>query len=239
LILVVSRDPTWLDGRRGSGVACKPMTLQDLFEPSPAAPIEPAAPVIPVIVLDDPRHAVPLAHACVAGGVRVLEVTLRTPAGLEAIRRIAAEVPDAWVGAGTVTSAADVGRVAAVGARFVVSPGFDRSVAAAARDLGLPLMPGVMTPSEVMAARPRACRCSSSSRPPRRAASRCSGRSSGPFPALRFCPTGGIDARNAPEYLALDNVIAVGGSWLTPASAIAREDWSAITTLASLRGRPR
>ncbi|MFO0458842.1 MAG: bifunctional 4-hydroxy-2-oxoglutarate aldolase/2-dehydro-3-deoxy-phosphogluconate aldolase [Burkholderiales bacterium] len=208
------------------------MTLLDLFEPSPASPIEPAAPVIPVIVLEDARHAVPLAHACVAGGVRVLEVTLRTPAGLEAIRRIAAEVPDAWVGAGTVTSAADVGRVAAVGARFAVSPGFDRSVAAAARDLGLPLMPGVMTPSEAMAAMavdltllkffPAAAACGL---PMLKALS-------GPFPGLRFCPTGGVDARNAAEYLALDNVVAVGGSWLTPPAAIAREDWAAITTLA-------
>ena len=208
------------------------MTLQDLFRPSPSTPIEPAAPVIPVIVLDDARHAVPLARACVAGGVRVLEVTLRTPAGLEAIRRIAAEVPDAWVGAGTVTSAADVGRVAAVGARFAVSPGFDRSVAAAARDLGLPLMPGVMTPSEAMAAMAEGLSmlkffpaAAAGGIPMLRALA-------GPFPGASFCPTGGIDARSAAEYLALDNVLAVGGSWLTPASAIAREDWAAVTTLA-------
>ncbi len=208
------------------------MTLLDLFEPSAATPIEPVAPVIPVIVLEDARHAVPLAHACVAGGVRVLEVTLRTPAGLEAIRRIAAEVPDAWVGAGTVTSVADVGRVAAVGARFVVSPGFDRSVAAAARDLGLSLMPGVMTPSEVMAASAEGLSLlkffpagPAGGIPMLKALA-------GPFPGVRFCPTGGVDARSAPEYLALDNVPAVGGSWLTPASAIAREDWGAITTLA-------
>jgi 2-dehydro-3-deoxyphosphogluconate aldolase/(4S)-4-hydroxy-2-oxoglutarate aldolase len=208
------------------------MTLQDLFRPSVSAPIEPAAPVIPVIVLDDPRHAVPLAQACVAGGVRVLEVTLRTPAGLESIRRIAAEVPDAWIGAGTVTSAADVGRVAAVGARFAVSPGFDRSVAAAARDLGLPLMPGVVTPSETMAAMAEGLTMlkffpavAAGGIPMLKALS-------GPFPGVWFCPTGGVDARSAADYLALDNVLAVGGSWLTPASAIARQDWAAITTLA-------
>lgn len=208
------------------------MTLQDLFRPSDSAPIEPAAPVIPVIVLDDPSHAVPLAQACVAGGVRVLEVTLRTPAGLESIRRIAAEVPDAWVGAGTVTSAADVGRVAAVGARFAVSPGFDRSVARRGRDLGLPLMPGVMTPSETMAAMAEGLTMlkffpavAAGGIPMLKALS-------GPFPGVWFCPTGGVDARSAAEYLALDNVLAVGGSWLTPASAIARQDWAAITTLA-------
>jgi 2-dehydro-3-deoxyphosphogluconate aldolase/(4S)-4-hydroxy-2-oxoglutarate aldolase len=208
------------------------MTLQDLFRPSASTPIEPAAPVIPVIVLEDARHAVPLARACVAGGVRVLEVTLRTPAGLDAIRRIAAEVPDAWVGAGTVTSVADVGRVAAVGARFAVSPGFDRSVVAAARDLGLPLMPGVMTPSEAMAAMSEGLSMlkffpagPAGGIPMLQALA-------APFPGLWFCPTGGIDARSAADYLALGNVLAVGGSWMTPASAIAREDWAAITTLA-------
>jgi 2-dehydro-3-deoxyphosphogluconate aldolase/(4S)-4-hydroxy-2-oxoglutarate aldolase len=164
--------------------------------------------------------------------VRVLEVTLRTPAGLDAIRRIAAEVPDAWVGAGTVTSVADVGRVAAVGARFAVSPGFDRSVVAAARDLGLPLMPGVMTPSEAMAAMSEGLSMlkffpagPAGGIPMLQALA-------APFPGLWFCPTGGIDARSAADYLALGNVLAVGGSWMTPASAIAREDWAAITTLA-------
>jgi 2-dehydro-3-deoxyphosphogluconate aldolase / (4S)-4-hydroxy-2-oxoglutarate aldolase len=208
------------------------MTLLELFDPQPAAGHAPAAPVVPVIVLDDARHAVPLARACVAGGIEVLEVTLRTPAGLESIRRIAAEVPDAWVGAGTVTTVADVARVAAAGARFAVSPGFDRAVAAAARDHGLPLMPGVMTPSEVMAAMADGFEllkffpaAAAGGMPMLKALA-------GPFPALRFCPTGGIDARSAPEYLALPNVVAVGGSWLTPASAIAREDWAAVTTLA-------
>jgi 2-dehydro-3-deoxyphosphogluconate aldolase/(4S)-4-hydroxy-2-oxoglutarate aldolase len=208
------------------------MTLLDLLDPPADVSRVRVAPVIPVIVLDDPLHAVPLAQACVDGGVTVLEVTLRTPAGLESIRRIAAEVPDAWVGAGTVTTVVDLARVAAAGARFAVSPGFDRTLAAAARDLGLPLMPGVMTPSEVMAAVNEGLSLLkffpagvAGGIPMLRALG-------GPLPSLRFCPTGGIDARSAPDYLALSNVIAIGGSWLTPTSAIARQDWAAVTTLA-------
>lgn len=208
------------------------MSLLELFDPPAAGRHESPAPVIPVIVLDDARLAVPLAHACVAGGVDVLEVTLRTPAGLDALRRIAAEVPQARVGAGTVTTVADVVRVAAAGARFAVSPGFDRAVAAAARDHGLPLMPGVMTPSEVMAAAAEGL--SLLKLFPAAAAGGLAMLKAlhGPFPSVRFCPTGGIDARSAPDYLALPNVVAVGGSWLTPESAIARQDWAAVTTLA-------
>jgi 2-dehydro-3-deoxyphosphogluconate aldolase/(4S)-4-hydroxy-2-oxoglutarate aldolase len=190
------------------------------------------APVIPVIVIDRTQDAVPLAQACVAGGVAVLEVTLRTPAGLESIRRIAAEVPGAWVGAGTVTTVPDVARVAQAGARFIVSPGFDREIVAAARDLGIEAMPGVMTPSEIMAALSEGVSllkffpaAAAGGIPMLKALG-------GPFPSVRFCPTGGIDARSAPDYLALPNVVAIGGSWLTPAAAIARQDWAAITTLA-------
>jgi len=208
------------------------MTLSDVFDAAAAAAGCAVAPVIPVIVLDDARSAVPLARACVAGGVTVLEVTLRTPAGLESIRRIAAEVPEAWVGAGTVTSVGDVARVAAAGARFAVSPGFDRAIAAASRDRDLPLMPGVMTPSEVMAALVEGLSVLKFF-PAAPAGGVAMLRAlAGPFPGVRFCPTGGIDARVAPDYLALPNVMAVGGSWLTPPGAIAREDWAAITTLA-------
>lgn len=208
------------------------MTFGDLLQSSGAALPPRLAPVIPVIVLDDARHAVPLARACVAGGVTLLEVTLRTPAGLEAIRRIAAEVPDAVVGAGTVVALPDVARVAAAGARFVVTPGFDRSLASAARDAGLPLMPGVMTPSDVMAALGEGL--SLLKLFPAQAAGGIAllNALAGPFPTVRFCPTGGVDARSAPDYLALPNVFAVGGSWLTPAAAIARQDWAAVTTLA-------
>lgn len=216
------------------------MMLEELLGSVSPASGPAVAPVVPVIVLADVLHAVPLARACVDGGVTVLEVTLRTPAGLESIRRIAAEVPQARVGAGTVTSIADVERVARAGARFVVSPGFDRGIVAAARDHGLPILPGVMTPSEVMAAMAEDLSvlkffpaAAAGGVPMLRALA-------GPFPSLRFCPTGGIDARNAADYLALPNVVAVGGSWLTPASALVRQDWAAITTLAraaaALRG---
>lgn len=208
------------------------MMLEELLGSLSPAGRPAVAPVVPVIVLDDALHAVSLARACVAGGVTVLEVTLRTPAGLDSIRRIAAEVPDAVVGAGTVVSVADVERVARAGARFVVCPGFDLSVVSAARDRGLPILPGVMTPSEAMAALAENLTvlkffpaAAAGGIPMLQALA-------GPFPSLRFCPTGGIDARNAADYLALPNVVAVGGSWLTPASAIAREDWAAITTLA-------
>jgi len=208
------------------------MTFGDLLQTAPGQTAASMAPVIPVIVLDDPRHAVPLARACVAGGITLLEVTLRTPAALEAIRRIAAEVPEAQVGAGTVTALPDLARAAAAGARFIVTPGFDRSMAAAARDRGMPLLPGVMTPSEVMAALGEGLSVLKFF-PAQAAGGVVMLRAlAGPFPSIRFCPTGGVDARNAPDYLALPNVVAVGGSWLTPAAAIAREDWSAITTLA-------
>jgi 2-dehydro-3-deoxyphosphogluconate aldolase/(4S)-4-hydroxy-2-oxoglutarate aldolase len=208
------------------------MTLTERLVAAPGGTGDLAAPVIPVIVLDDARHAAPLAHACVAGGIELLEVTLRTPAGLESIRRIVAEVPRAVVGAGTVTTPAEVARVAAAGARFAVSPGFDPALAAAARDHGLPLMPGVMTPSEAMAAMAAGLTLLKFF-PAAAAGGPAMLRAlAGPFPTLRFCPTGGVDARNAGEYLALPNVVAVGGSWITPASAIAREDWAAVTTLA-------
>jgi len=208
------------------------MTFGELLDPPAGQPDAPMAPVIPVIVLDDPRHAVPLARACVAGGITLLEVTLRTPAAFEAIRRIATEVPEARVGAGTVVALPDLARVAAAGARFVVTPGLDRALVAAARNLGMPMMPGVMTPSEVMAALGEGLTVLKFF--PAQAAGGVGmlRALAGPFPTVRFCPTGGVDARNAPEYLALPNVVAVGGSWLTPAAAIAREDWAAITTLA-------
>jgi 2-dehydro-3-deoxyphosphogluconate aldolase/(4S)-4-hydroxy-2-oxoglutarate aldolase len=208
------------------------MNLRERLSPRSRSGEGPTAPVVPVMVIDRTQDAVPLAQACVDGGVNVLEVTLRTPAGLESIRRIAAEVPGAWVGAGTVTTVPEVARVAQAGARFIVSPGFDREIVAAARDLGIEAMPGVMTPSEIMAALSEGLSllkffpaAAAGGIPMLKAFA-------GPFPSVHFCPTGGIDARGAPDYLALPNVVAIGGSWLTPAAAIARQDWSAITTLA-------
>lgn len=189
-------------------------------------------PVIPVIVLDDLAQAVPLANALVAGGVRVLEVTLRTPVALAAIRAIAREVPEAIVGVGTLTRPEDFTEAMDVGARFGVSPGLTPALIEAARDSGLPLLPGVMTPSDVIAARLAGFR-ELKLFPAQQAGGIGMLRAlSGPFPDVTFCPTGGITAETAPEFLALPNVACVGGSWLTPGAALATGDWDAITALA-------
>jgi 2-dehydro-3-deoxyphosphogluconate aldolase/(4S)-4-hydroxy-2-oxoglutarate aldolase len=189
-------------------------------------------PVIPVIVVDEIERAVPLARALVAGGVRVLEVTLRTPVALAAIEAMARAVPEAIVGAGTLRSAADARAARDAGARFGVSPGYTREVGVACREAGLPLLPGVATAGEVMAASsdgfdflkffPAAA---AGGVPMLKALA-------GPFPDIAFCPTGGIGAETAPQYLALPNVRVVGGSWLTPADALRAGDWARITQLA-------
>jgi len=196
-------------------------------------------PVIPVIVLQRLEDAVPLARALVAGGVRVLEVTLRTPVALAAIERIVQEVPEALVGAGTVRSAADAQAAAAAGSRFAVSPGYTESVGHACRALGLPLLPGVASASEVMQAQDggygflKFFPASAAGGVPMLKAL------AGPFPDVLFCPTGGLTPATAPEYLALPNVPVCGGSWLTPADAVAAGDWARITALARAAGRLR
>ena len=189
-------------------------------------------PVIPVIVLRRLDDALPLARALVAGGVRVLELTLRTPQALAAIERVAAEVEGAIVGAGTITRAEDVDAVRRAGALFGVSPGLTAELAAAARAAGLPLLPGVMTPSDVIAA--RAAGYTELKLFPAQQAGGIGMLKAlgGPFPDVRFCPTGGITAATAPEFLAQPNVVCVGGSWLTPGDAVAAGDWARITTLA-------
>ncbi len=190
------------------------------------------APVIPVIVLDDAAHAVPLARALVAGGIRMLEVTLRTPAALACIEAIAREVPQAVAGAGTVRSAADARAARDAGARFAVSPGFTVAVGRACRDLGLPLLPGVATGSEIMQAQEEGY-TQLKFFPAMQAGGAAMLKAwSGPFGEVLFCPTGGVSAANAGEFLALPNVACVGGSWLTPAAAVAAGDWSRITALA-------
>ena len=190
------------------------------------------APVIPVIVLHDVNHAVPLARALVAGGIRMLEVTLRTPQALQCIEAIAKEVPGAMVGAGTIRSAADAQASALAGARFGVSPGYTRSVGKACRDLGLPLLPGVATGSEIMTAQEDGYTqlkffpaLQAGGLPMLKAWQ-------GPFGDVTFCPTGGIHAGNAAEFLALSNVACVGGSWIVPADAIKAGDWELIEQLA-------
>ena len=191
------------------------------------------APVIPVIVLHDLRHAVPLARALLAGGIRMLEVTLRTPQALACMEAIARDVPDASVGAGTVRSSADAQAAAMAGARFAVSPGYTPAVGKVCRDLGLPLLPGVATGSEIMMAQEDGL-TELKFFPAMQAGGMAMLKAwSGPFGDVSFCPTGGVTLQNAPELLALPNVLCVGGSWLVPADALERGDWALITRLAS------
>jgi 2-dehydro-3-deoxyphosphogluconate aldolase/(4S)-4-hydroxy-2-oxoglutarate aldolase len=168
----------------------------------------------------------------VAGGVRVLEVTLRTPVALQAIRAIASEVDGAVVGVGTITRAQDFVQSIEAGAVFGVSPGLTPELVAGARDSGLPLLPGVMTPSDVIAA--RAAGFTEMKLFPAQQAGGIGMLKAlgGPFPDVTFCPTGGVSAATAADFLALPNVACVGGSWLTPADAVAAGDWDRITTLA-------
>ena len=190
------------------------------------------APVIPVIVLHDVAHAVPLARALLAGGIRMLEVTLRTPQALACMEAIAREVPEAVVGAGTVRSAADAQAAAMAGARFAVSPGYTQAVGRACRDLGLPLLPGVATGSEIMMAQEDGI-TELKFFPAMQAGGVAMLKAwSGPFGDVSFCPTGGVTLHNASELLALPNVLCVGGSWLVPGDAIAQGDWARITQLA-------
>jgi 2-dehydro-3-deoxyphosphogluconate aldolase/(4S)-4-hydroxy-2-oxoglutarate aldolase len=189
-------------------------------------------PVIPVIVLEREADAVPLARALVAGGVRVLEVTLRTKAALACIEAIARQVPEAIVGAGTLRSADDVRAAKNAGCRFGVSPGYTSAMGQACAAARLPLLPGVATASEVMAANADGFSflkffpaTAAGGIPMLKALA-------GPFPDVVFCPTGGITPETAPQFLALPNVEVCGGSWLTPADAIAAGDWARITALA-------
>jgi 2-dehydro-3-deoxyphosphogluconate aldolase/(4S)-4-hydroxy-2-oxoglutarate aldolase len=190
-------------------------------------------PVIPVIVIDRLEDAVPLARALVEGGVKVLEVTLRTPVALKAIEAMAREVTGAVVGAGTIRSAADARAAKQAGAVFGVSPGYTAEVGAACREVGLPLLPGVATASEVMAAQADGLSflkffpaTAAGGIPMLKALA-------GPFPDVAFCPTGGITLQTAPEFLGLANVKVCGGSWLTPADAVKAQDWARITRLAA------
>ena len=190
------------------------------------------APVIPVIVLTDTRQAVLLARALVAGGIRMLEVTLRTPRALACIEAIARDVPEAVVGAGTVRSAADAQACAMAGARFAVSPGYTHSVGQACRDAGLPLLPGVATGSEIMMAQEDGLTELKFFPAMQAGGPSMLNAWGGPFGDVRFCPTGGVTLQNASEFLALPNVVCVGGSWLVPAAALQAGDWAHITQLA-------
>jgi 2-dehydro-3-deoxyphosphogluconate aldolase/(4S)-4-hydroxy-2-oxoglutarate aldolase len=208
------------------------MTLEDILA---------SGPVMPVVTLDDPAKAVPLARALVAGGVRAIEITLRTGAALEAVRAIADEVPEAIPGVGTVLSPAHYAAAAKAGAKFAVSPGATPALLAAVRPGPIPFLPGIASASELMAcleAGLTVCKFFPAAEAGGVAALRAF---AGPFPAARFCPTGGIDAAAAPAYLALANVLCVGGSWLAPQGAIAAGDFARIEALARAAAalRPR
>ena len=190
------------------------------------------ASVIPVIVLNDVAHAVPMARALVAGGIRMLEVTLRTPQALACMEAIAKAVPDAVVGAGTVRTAADAKAAANAGAKFAVSPGYTSAVRQACRDQGLSLLPGVATGSEIMMAQEDGYNELKFFPAMQAGGSAMLKAWAGPFFDVRFCPTGGVTPQNATEFLSLSNVACVGGSWLVPADALAKGDWARIEQLA-------
>lgn len=189
-------------------------------------------PVIPVIVLQRVDDALPLAEALLAGGVKVLEVTMRTPAALPGIAAIARALPQAVVGAGTLRSPADAQAALDAGSRFGVSPGYTAALGAACRRIGLPLLPGVATASEVMAAQADGLGFLKFFPAVQAGGVAMLKALAGPFPDVGFCPTGGITAETAPQFLALPNVPVCGGSWLTPADAVADRDWARITRLA-------
>ena len=188
-------------------------------------------PVIPVIVIEDPATAVPLAEALVAGGIRVLEVTLRTPAALEAIRAMS-DVDNAIVGVGTALDGDDLARARDAGARFAVSPGYTDALGKRARELDMPLLPGIANSADIMRARDggyTAVKFFPAVQAGGIAMLKALG---GPFVDTVFCPTGGVSATTAPDFLKLDNVLCVGGSWLCPRDAVASGDWAAISGLA-------
>ena len=190
------------------------------------------APVIPVLTLSDLAHAVPLAGALVGGGLRVLEITLRTPVAIGCLEAIRKAVPDAIVGIGTLTRAVDFAAAGRAGAQFGVTPGLTPELAAAARGARFPLLPGVMTPTEVLAARLAGFNILKFF-PAHQAGGVEMLRALGaPFPDVLFCPTGGITRAGAPEYLALPNVVAIGGSWVAPRALIDAKDWQGIEALA-------
>lgn len=191
-----------------------------------------ASPVMPVMVIQDLENAVPLAKALVAGGIRVLEITLRTPVALDAIRAIAREVPDAIVGAGTILNAEQLQQAADAGAVFAISPGLTANLLAAAQKSSIALIPGISSLSELMLGMEygldhfKFFPAENAGGVPMLKAI------AGPIPQVTFCPTGGISLKNYNEYLALPNVACCGGSWLAPADVVKNKDWDKVTQLA-------
>ncbi len=189
--------------------------------------------IVPVIVITDVMQAVPLAHALLAGGVDVMEITLRHPAGLAAIEAVARQVPQMQVGAGTVTRASEMARARDAGARFALSPGMSDELVEAAVDCALPFIPGVMTPGEVLRAREYGFGLLKLFPAEQAGGVGMLKALAGPLPEMRFCPTGGVSPSNLAQYLQQPNVAMVGGSWLTPAAALEQGRWQDITDLAA------
>ena len=189
-------------------------------------------PVLPVVTVDNAEDAVPLAQSLLRGGIKAIEVTLRTAAGLDAIAQIAKQVPDMLIGAGTVLSPKDLMACAAAGAVFAVSPGATPQLLTAAKSSRIPLLPGVSTTSDIMLGLEHDLQFFKFFPAATSGGVDALKAFSGPFSQLRFCPTGGITLNTAPSYLALKNVVCIGGSWLTPAAAIEKKDWDTIERLA-------
>ena len=189
-------------------------------------------PVVPVIVINNLDQAVPLAKALIAGGVKVLEITLRTPVAIEAIRMISKQVPDAVVGAGTVATEQDLNAVAAAGGVFAISPGLTPTLLTAAIDGPIALIPGISTASELMLGMEYGLREFKFFPAEAAGGIKMIKSIGGPFPQATFCPTGGISPSNYKEYLSLKNVACVGGSWLAPKDALEQGDWDKITAIA-------
>ncbi|QXV58610.1 bifunctional 4-hydroxy-2-oxoglutarate aldolase/2-dehydro-3-deoxy-phosphogluconate aldolase [Amycolatopsis sp. TNS106] len=191
------------------------------------------SPVMPVVVLDDADDAVPTARALLAGGIGVIELTLRTPAALASIERIAAEVPEIVIGAGTVTAPEHAKQAADAGAKFLVTPGCTDAVLDAAFETGLPFLPGASTVSEAMRLAERGLTALKFFPAEASGGGAYLKSIGGPLPGLKFCPTGGITVKTAPDYLALSNVGCIGGSWLTPKDALAAKDFGKIEAFAA------
>ncbi|RAR61799.1 2-keto-3-deoxy-phosphogluconate aldolase [Paraburkholderia unamae] len=199
---------------------------------STVADIVRLGPVIPVLAFDTPEQGEHVSRALHAGGVKVLEITLRTKAGLEAIERAAKIAPDIVVGVGTITKPEHCALAKQAGAQFGVSPGLTREIHQASLDAGLPLLPGVMTPTDIIVAMELGYEIVKFFPAVPAGGLNMLQAFHGPFPTLKFCPTGGISAESAPTFLALPNVVCVGGSWLTPKAALASQNWDEITRLA-------
>ena len=191
-----------------------------------------AGPVVPVLVINDVEKAVPLAKALMEGGIKVLEVTLRTPAAIDVIKRIADEVPDSLIGAGTVTNAQQLKAVVEAGAKFAISPGMTADLLKAGMDADIPLIPGISSTSDLMKGKDAGYTHMKFFPAEASGGVKAIKSISGPFPDVTFCPTGGIGPNNYNDYLALNNVKCVGGSWLAPDDAIESGDWARITQLA-------